>query len=55
MPEYKHIAVRPETYDRFQRFGKYGENADDVLNRILEIAEKAQEFSAHVEGSTDKK
>lgn len=55
MAEYKHLAVKPETYERFQRFGKYGENADEVLIRLLEIAEKAREFSQHVDDKSAKK
>lgn len=45
MGDYKSIAVRPETYERFKRFGKYGDNMDDVLIRLLNISEKAKELA----------
>lgn len=52
--KYKHIAVRPETHEKFQRFGRYGENADEILTRLLQIAENAEEFSKRVEENTKK-
>lgn len=54
MSEYKNIAVKPETHDRFRRFGNYGESADEVLNRLLDMAEKAKEFSEDVKENTGK-
>jgi hypothetical protein len=49
MPEYKNVAVKPETYERFKAHGRYGESADAVMIRILNIADKAKEFAGEVE------
>ena len=37
----KGIAVSPETYERFKRFGRYSDTQDDILNRLLNIGELA--------------
>lgn len=49
---YTHIAVKPETIERFRRFGNYGESGDEILIRLLDIAEKAEEFRKKVEEKT---
>lgn len=37
----KGIAITPETHDRFKSFGKYSEKQDDILNRLMNIADLA--------------
>ena len=30
------ISVKKSTKERFEKFGNYGESADDILNRLLD-------------------
>lgn len=34
------ITITEETKARFMKFGMYGDGADNVLNRIMDMAEK---------------
>ena len=38
---YKHIVVQPETKERVRKFGLYGDSWDETINRICDMAEKA--------------
>ena len=35
----KTISLTEKTYNRFSQFGKWGESADDLLNKILDEKE----------------
>ena len=39
----KMLNVRTETWERLQSFGKFRESTDDVLNRLMDIAERHKE------------
>lgn len=47
---YKNIAVKPETYERFKKYGTYGETADDVMNVILGLVDKTAKFISEAQG-----
>lgn len=34
------IIIRPETHDRLIKFGKYGDTMDDIVSRVIDLAEK---------------
>ena len=38
---YKKINVKPGTFDRLRGFGKYGDTADDIVNRLMNAAGEA--------------
>jgi predicted CopG family antitoxin len=35
----KMIRVNDETHERLKKFGKFGESFEDVINRLMDIAE----------------
>ena len=37
----KGLSISPETHSRFKSFGKYSETQDDILNRLMNIADMA--------------
>lgn len=45
----KSISVKESTYTRFKEWGRYGDNHDDILKRLLHIAEKSRELVKEVE------
>lgn len=49
MADYKNIAVKHETFERFKEYGKFGESSDEVLGRILDVADEALKFAKVVE------
>lgn len=42
MPKYESIPAFEETKKRVDGFGKKGETYDQILNRIMDIAERVQ-------------
>jgi hypothetical protein len=38
--QFKHITVKPETYQKLKTFGAFGESYDQVVSRILLEYEK---------------
>jgi len=43
MPEdFTTITISLRTKERFNKFGNYGDSADDILNRLMDIVEKAK-------------
>lgn len=45
MADRKSIVVKEETYNRFCKWGKYSENMDDILRRLLRVAEEGARHS----------
>lgn len=39
--EFVTINVKTKTKERFEKFGNYGETADDILNKLMDTTEKA--------------
>ena len=37
--EFTTIGVKPSTKERFEKFGVYGDSADDILNKLMDKAE----------------
>ena len=40
MASVKNIRIHFKTYDRLGKAGKYGDTADDIVNRLLDFYEK---------------
>ena len=40
--ERKMLNVRKETWERLQSFGRFRESTDDVLNKLMDLAEELQ-------------
>lgn len=34
------IHIKPETWERCKKFGVYGDSQDDLLNRVVDLADK---------------
>lgn len=39
----KMIRVDDDTHDRLKQHGKFGESFDDIINRLIDIAERRNE------------
>jgi predicted CopG family antitoxin len=40
----KNIQIHTDTYERFKKYGQYKESADDILVRLLDMADKLTEL-----------
>ena len=49
----KSISVKESTYEEFKEWGKYGENMDDVLQRLLRLAKHSRNFYGKTQPELD--
>ena len=50
MADYKNIAVKSDTCERFKQYGMFGETEDDMMKVILDLVDKTIKFVEQTHG-----